>query len=70
MTMGDLIIKVPLFLTGLFPLGTYHALSTLDLLHMFMVHHSLLSKLNFCELYMTDVVLGHLQKMANVPQIN
>ena len=50
MAMGDFVMKVPLFFTWLFPLETYHTLSTLDPLHMYMNRHSLLSTLTLCEL--------------------
>ena len=70
MAMGDLVMKVSLFFTWLFPLGTYHALNPLDPLHMYMTCHSLLSTLTLCELYMTDVMLGHLQERVSEPQKN
>ena len=66
MVVGDLVMKVPWFFTWLFPFGTYH---TLDPLHMYMNRHSLLSTLIHYELYMTVVVLGHLQKRANESHI-
>ena len=60
--VGNLVMKVPLLFTWPLPLGTHHTFSTLDPLHMYMNQHSLLSTFTLCELYMTNVVLRHLQK--------
>ena len=67
MVVGDLVMRVPLLFTWLFPLGTCHALSTLDPLHMYVNQHSLLSIIILYQSYMNVVVLGHLQKRANEP---
>ena len=68
MAMDNLVMKVPFLFTWLFPFGTYYTLSKLNLLLMYMNWHSLLSTLILCELYMTIVVLGHLQKRAMSPK--
>ena len=41
--VGDLVMKVSLLFTWLFPFGTYHTLNALGPLYMYLNRHSLLS---------------------------